>query len=411
MTSYRNTKETQDVSEQVIEVRSLLTSEEEIISDEEWAESVLKFFVEDLLALVIQEKEIAKKFLTPENATIILTSFISSTAGSNNYQKMEFIGDKLLSPIIASYIKDKYPKLTNAEMSNIVTHYASDEFFAEISQALGLANYAKTAPGLNKNYEAFGIHADLFESLMYTIYETGKNVFSNGGFDFALLFFEAIVNNYDVFKIDTSFADGNPKTIVSQMNEKISGSLKNPFQTINSPVGGIVTSYIQIPESFFGKLIEAGISEKNVKKIEEKKNTYRASANNLNKSERLAYEMLYNDLKKIGVTKDWAERVKNEKDYQDETVAKYVPNALKRLKKDGYDYFKFPIDRKMAASIYGDKRRFMILEGWSNNPNKDYVVLATMESDTVSLQQKAALLMVYSNGCPHGSVFTTIKKT
>ncbi len=126
-----------------------------------------------------------------------------------NYERLEFLGDKILGFIVSKYIFKKFSSASEGEMSSIFQKYTNEKFLSLVAFELNLDKYVRVQKGdsLEKN---ISIMADLIESLIAAIY-----------IDSSL----AIVTNFVEKKIIASpiivdLKSKHPKTILQEFSLK-----------------------------------------------------------------------------------------------------------------------------------------------------------------------------------------------
>ena len=98
-----------------------------------------------------------------------------SLSGSYNYQRFEFLGDRVLGLVIATWLLEEYPKEAEGELNRRFTALVRRETLADLSVKLGIADRLKVTPGAEaegtKTKEA--IQADVCESVIGALYLDG----------------------------------------------------------------------------------------------------------------------------------------------------------------------------------------------------------------------------------------------
>ncbi len=106
-----------------------------------------------------------------------------SLSGSYNYQRLEFLGDRVLGLVISTWLLEEYPTDAEGSLNRKFTSLVRRETLAEMSDKLGLVEHMKLTPGAEaegtRDKEA--IKADVCESIIGAIY-------LDGGFDAANTF-------------------------------------------------------------------------------------------------------------------------------------------------------------------------------------------------------------------------------
>jgi len=120
----------------------------------------------------LQEK-IGYVFKDPDLLRTALTH--SSTAGQENYERLEFLGDRVLGLVIAALLYRKFPEEQEGDMAKRLASLVQGKTLAELSERLSLGDYiffssAEAAAGGAKNEH---ILADVFESLIGALYIDG----------------------------------------------------------------------------------------------------------------------------------------------------------------------------------------------------------------------------------------------
>lgn len=108
-----------------------------------------------------------------------------------NYERLEFLGDSVLSVIVSEYLYKKYPHYEEGKLTKLRANYVCQSALIYYSHELGLPEYLKVAEdesNLTKN-EILSITADIFESFLGAI-------FLDQGMDFAKDFVSKIIFKY-----------------------------------------------------------------------------------------------------------------------------------------------------------------------------------------------------------------------
>lgn len=89
-----------------------------------------------------------------------------------NYERLEFLGDSVLSLIVSEYLYKKYPKYEEGELTKKRSNFVCQNALIYYSQKLKLQDYLNIAveeSNLTKN-EVISITADIFESFLGAIF-------------------------------------------------------------------------------------------------------------------------------------------------------------------------------------------------------------------------------------------------
>lgn len=108
-----------------------------------------------------------------------------------SYERLEFLGDSVLSLIVSEYLYDKYPNYEEGSLTKLRANFVCQSALIFYSHELELREYIKVSsdePYLTEN-EIISVTADIFESFLGAI-------FLDQGIDFAKEFVSKIVFKY-----------------------------------------------------------------------------------------------------------------------------------------------------------------------------------------------------------------------
>lgn len=98
-----------------------------------------------------------------------------SLSGGYNYQRFEFLGDRVLGLVIATWLLEEFPGEAEGALNRRFTGLVRRETLAEVSVKLGIAKRLKVTPGAEaegtKTKQA--IQADVCESVIGALYLDG----------------------------------------------------------------------------------------------------------------------------------------------------------------------------------------------------------------------------------------------
>ena len=105
-----------------------------------------------------------------------------------DYERLEFLGDAVLSMIVSEYLYKKYDDLCEGDLTKLRSNFVCETAIANYSHELGLTRMIKLELDDSKVSinEIFSISADVFESLLGAIY-------IDQGFEIAIDFLSKIV--------------------------------------------------------------------------------------------------------------------------------------------------------------------------------------------------------------------------
>lgn len=115
------------------------------------------------------EKKINYKFNNQDLLIEALTHSSSSISISQNYERLEFLGDRVLGLILAEYFFKLFPEVNEGCLNDYYQKYANQDFLAECAQNLNISDFIQTQKGDNL-YNNKSILSDVVESLIGAIY-------------------------------------------------------------------------------------------------------------------------------------------------------------------------------------------------------------------------------------------------
>jgi ribonuclease-3 len=89
-----------------------------------------------------------------------------------SYERLEFLGDRVLGLVIAEKLFEMFPKASEGEMSLRLNSLVSAEACAEVADEIGLADFIRHGGDVKKvkGEKSRNIRADVIESLIAAIY-------------------------------------------------------------------------------------------------------------------------------------------------------------------------------------------------------------------------------------------------
>ena len=92
----------------------------------------------------------------------------NSVDNQKNYERMEFLGDAIISSIIAAYLYKKVPNGNEGYLTKMRSKVVSREHLNELGKDLNLIQLVRTGIPINQFGE--NIHGNIFEALVGAIY-------------------------------------------------------------------------------------------------------------------------------------------------------------------------------------------------------------------------------------------------
>lgn len=97
------------------------------------------------------------------------------SAGSVNYERLEFLGDSILSFVISSEIYTRFNRQTEGKLSRLRAHLVKGDMLADIAVEIGLGDFLYMGQGELKSggFRRASILADSLEAVFGAIYLDG----------------------------------------------------------------------------------------------------------------------------------------------------------------------------------------------------------------------------------------------
>ncbi len=107
---------------------------------------------------------------------LIHSSYANEIRGNTrSNERLEFLGDSVLSVIVADHIYHKYPTMPEGELTKLRASLVCEKSLCALSRELGIGEFLLLGRGEDKNggRERDSILADAFESVLAAIYLDG----------------------------------------------------------------------------------------------------------------------------------------------------------------------------------------------------------------------------------------------
>lgn len=124
------------------------------------------------------EQRIGYTFNDPSRLDGALTHASARTSGGTDYQRLEFLGDRVLGLVVADWLYASHPSAAEGEMSVRLNALVNAETLASIAEEVGLTDFIKAGRELRgvSGRKRVNMRADVMEALIAAIY-------LDGGFD------------------------------------------------------------------------------------------------------------------------------------------------------------------------------------------------------------------------------------
>ena len=114
----------------------------------------------DLIGYQFNNKNLLKQALTHRSKNKV------------NYERLEFLGDSILSFVVSGFLYDKFPDLGEGRLSRMRASLVCKESLAEIAREIGLGDYLILGEGERKSggFNRDSILSDAIEGIIGAIY-------------------------------------------------------------------------------------------------------------------------------------------------------------------------------------------------------------------------------------------------
>ncbi len=111
----------------------------------------------------------AHRFSDPE---LLQRALTHRSCGNSNYERLEFLGDAVLSCVVAELLYQRHPQLDEGDLSRLRALLVRERSLAEIARQLQLGDQLRLGPGELKSggYLRASILADAVEALIGAIF-------------------------------------------------------------------------------------------------------------------------------------------------------------------------------------------------------------------------------------------------
>lgn len=107
-----------------------------------------------------------------EQAELLEKALTHRSKSSRNYERLEFLGDSVLGFLIAAELYERYPDLSEGELTRLRATLVRKETLADIARVVDLGNYLRLGGGELKSggFDRDSILADALEAVIGAIY-------------------------------------------------------------------------------------------------------------------------------------------------------------------------------------------------------------------------------------------------
>jgi ribonuclease-3 len=145
-----------------------------------------------------------------KDTKLLLQALSHRSIGSNNNERLEFLGDSLLNAVISIQLYDNYPQLEEGALTRMRASLVNQGALASVARDLGLGEYLLLGAGELKSggQRRASILADTLEAILGAIY-------IDGGFESIRT---VIIKQFDT-RLAASMLRNTPKDNKTQLQE------------------------------------------------------------------------------------------------------------------------------------------------------------------------------------------------
>ena len=166
---------------------------------------------------------------TFNDPSFMIMALTHRSFSSQHNERLEFLGDSVLSFLIANELYKRFPCIDEGDLSRLRAQLVKESSLSTIATSMGLGDFIRLGEGELKSagWRRPSILADTFESIIGAIYLDGGIEPTH---EFVLRFFETQLN-----EIDPKLIQKDPKTLLQELLQSKKSDL--PIYTVVSIEG------------------------------------------------------------------------------------------------------------------------------------------------------------------------------
>ena len=166
---------------------------------------------------------------TFNDPSFMIMALTHRSFSSQHNERLEFLGDSVLSFLIANELYKRFPRIDEGDLSRLRAQLVKESSLSTIAISMGLGDFIRLGEGELKSagWRRPSILADTFESIIGAIYLDGGIEPTH---EFVLRFFETQLN-----EIDPKSIQKDPKTLLQELLQSKKSDL--PIYTVVSIEG------------------------------------------------------------------------------------------------------------------------------------------------------------------------------
>ncbi|MFC3913195.1 ribonuclease III [Pseudaeromonas sharmana] len=189
------------------------------------------------------------------DADLLKRAITHRSAGSRHNERLEFLGDSILSLVIAETLYHRFPEVSEGDMSRMRATLVREKTLAELAREFELGDYLILGPGELKSggYRRESILADTVEAIIGAIYlDAGMEVTRTLLLNWYAPRLDEIRPGAEQKDPKTrlqEFLQGRRRPLPSYVVVKVKGEAHNQEFTVQCEIEGIASSVIGVGSS------------------------------------------------------------------------------------------------------------------------------------------------------------------
>ena len=166
---------------------------------------------------------------TFHDPSLMIMALTHRSSSSQHNERLEFLGDSVLSFLIANELYKRFPRIDEGDLSRLRAQLVKESSLSHIALSIGLGDFIRLGEGELKSagWRRPSILADTFESIIGAIYLDGG---IESAQQFVLRFFDMQLN-----EIDPTLIQKDAKTLLQELLQSKKSDL--PIYTVVSIEG------------------------------------------------------------------------------------------------------------------------------------------------------------------------------
>lgn len=296
----------------------------------------LQNYLRNLLKVLIPNPDFIEKMVSPEAMEIWVPCFTHESYDPNvgkNYEELEMVGDHAMEYNFILYLYKTIPNISRAGLNDLKAKYVSKPYQAKVAARLKMGDQLRTKVPMDTHSLE-----DVLEAFFGGLNLVGDKVFKFGAG--TGLCFNMINYIYKDVQMTMEYAK-NPKTQIKETFERLgwvsswgdeSGNVES-FEETTSPEGRrTIVGTIRFTPEALDMLRVAGLTNVNPILATEYGSTKKVTSNNV-------YKTALTNLRKIGITREWVDKVKGSRDLKNPILIPYIQPVQQKATQEGYSRF------------------------------------------------------------------------